>query len=46
MGRNIGLIGIIMAAIAILLLPNVWAEADAAPKVACIVQTAGNDQQC
>ena len=33
MGRKLGLIGIFIAAIAISLLPNVWAAVDAAPKV-------------
>jgi len=33
MGRKLGLIVILMAAIAIWLLPNVWAAADTAPKV-------------
>ncbi len=33
MGRKLGLIGILMAAIAILLLPNVWAAADTGQNV-------------
>ena len=33
MGQKLGLIGILMAAIAILLLPNVWAAADTEQKV-------------